>query len=147
MENITIREIQESDLEKGFLESLDNLKKASDLEENKAKNILKTILDDSNHIIHVAELDGKIVGSSTLLIEQKFIHRGGLVGHIEDVVVREGFERMQIGKLIVESLLEQAKKRGCYKTILDCKDDIKGFYEKIGFKYESNEMRFDHQVS
>jgi len=144
MENITIREIQESDLEKGFLESLDNLKKASDLEENKAKNILKTILDDSNHIIHVAELDGKIVGSSTLLIEQKFIHRGGLVGHIEDVVVREGFERMQIGKLIVESLLEQAKKRGCYKTILDCKDDIKGFYEKIGFKYESNEMRFDH---
>ena len=147
MENITIREIQESDLEKGFLESLDNLKKASDLEENKAKNILKTILDDSNHIIHVAELDGKIVGSSTLLIEQKFIHRGGLVGHIEDVVVREGFERMQIGKLIVESLLEQAKKRGCYKTILDCKDDVKGFYEKIGFKYESNEMRFDHQVS
>ena len=32
MNNIIIREIQEADLEKGFLESLDNLKKASDLE-------------------------------------------------------------------------------------------------------------------
>ena len=144
MGNIIIREIQESDLEKGFLECLDNLKKASDLEEDKAKNILKNILDDSNHIIHVAELDGNIVGSATLLIEQKFIHRGGLVGHIEDVEVKEGFERRQIGRLIIESLLEETRKRGCYKTILDCKDDVKEFYQKIGFNHESNEMRFDH---
>ena len=144
MENIIIREIQESDLEKGFLECLDNLKIASDLEKDSAKNILKSILDDSNHIIHIAELDGKIVGSTTLLIEQKFIHKGGFVGHIEDVVVREGFERKQIGKKIIESLLEIAKNRGCYKTILDCKDDVKEFYEKIGFRHESNCMRFDH---
>jgi len=144
MENIIIREIQESDLEKGFLESLDNLKNVSDLEEDEAKKILKNILANSNHIIHVAELDSKIMGSATLLIEQKFIHKGGLVGHIEDVVVKAGFERRQIGRLIIESLLEESKKRGCYKTILDCKDDVKGFYEKIGFKHESNEMRFDH---
>ena len=144
MENIIIREIQESDLEKGFLEFLDNLKIASDLEKDSAKNILNSILDDSNHIIHIAELDGKIVGSTTLLIEQKFIHKGGFVGHIEDVVVREGFERKQIGKKILESLLEIAKNRGCYKTILDCKDDVKEFYEKIGFRHESNCMRFDH---
>ena len=146
MENIIIREIQESDLEKGFLESLDNLKNVSDLEEDEAKKILKNILGNSNHIIHVAELDSKIMGSATLLIEQKFIHKGGLVGHIEDVVVKAGFERRQIGRLIIESLLEESKKRGCYKTILDCKDDVKEFYEKIGFKHESNEMRFDHQV-
>ena len=144
MNSILIREIQELDLEKGFLECLDNLKIASDLENDTAKTILKKILDDSNHIIHIAELDGKIVGSTTLLIEQKFIHNGGLVGHIEDVVVREGFERKQIGRDIVESLLDVAKNRGCYKTILDCKDDVKEFYEKIGFKHESNCMRFDH---
>ena len=144
MNSILIREIQESDLEKGFLECLDNLKIASDLENDTAKTILKKILDDSNHIIHIAEIDGKIVGSTTLLIEQKFIHNGGLVGHIEDVVVREGFERKQIGQDIVESLLDVAKNRGCHKTILDCKDDVKEFYEKIGFKHESNCMRFDH---
>jgi len=144
MDNIIIREIQEADLENGFLQSLDNLKKASDLQNNIAKNILNEILDDSNHIIHIAELDGKIVGSSTMFIEQKFIHEGGLVGHIEDVVVRKGFERKQIGQKIIESLLLVAKNRGCYKTILDCKDDVKEFYEKIGFKHELNGMRFDH---
>ena len=144
MDNIIIREIQEADLENGFLQSLDNLKKASDLQNNIAKNILNEILDDSNHIIHIAELDGKIVGSSTMFIEQKFIHEGGLVGHIEDVAVKEGFERRQIGQKIIESLLLVAKNRGCYKTILDCKDDVKEFYEKIGFKHESNGMRFNH---
>ena len=144
MNNVLIREIQESDLEKGFLNCLDNLRIASDLENNAARNILRQILDDSNHIIHVAELDDKIVGSTTLLIEQKFIHKGGLVGHIEDVVVSKGFERKEIGRRIVESLLDVAKDRGCYKTILDCKNDVKEFYEKIGFKHESNCMRFDH---
>ena len=89
MSELIIRKIIESDLENNFLESLDNLKKASDLDKGIAKNILKGILDDSKHIIHVAELNGKIVGSTTLLIEQKFIHKGGIVGHIEDVVVKE----------------------------------------------------------
>ena len=144
MDNIIIREIEESDLEKGFLECLDNLKNASDLETTDAEKILKKILRDPNHIIHVAELDGKIVGSATLFIEQKFIHEGGLVGHIEDVVVRKGFERKRIGQKIIESLLLVAKNRGCYKTILDCKDDVKEFYEKIGFKHESNGMRYNH---
>ena len=41
-------------------------------------------------------------------------------------------------------LLEFAKNRGCYKTILDCTDDVKGFYEKLGFKHTASEMRFDH---
>ena len=144
MNNIIIREIQEADLEKGFLESLDNLKKASDLEKNNAKTILKKILDDSNHIIHIAELDGKIVGSATLLIEQKFIHEGGKVGHIEDVVVSKEFEGRGIGMKLVVSLLEKAKMMNCYKTILDCKDELIPFYEKIGFKKESNQMRYNH---
>ena len=93
MPEIIIRKISESDLENGFLESLDNLKHASDLGQTTAKNILNKILNDENHIIHVAEYDGKIVGSTTLLIEQKFIHQGGFVGHIEDVVVKKEFEK------------------------------------------------------
>ena len=144
MPEIIIRKISESDLENGFLESLDNLKHASDLEQTTAKNILNKILNDENHIIHVAEYDGKIVGSTTLLIEQKFIHQGGFVGHIEDVVVKKEFEKLGIGMKLVNSLLQVAEERKCYKTILNCEDSLKLFYERIGFKHKSNEMRFDH---
>ena len=144
MSEIIIREIEENDLEKGFLESLDFLRKASNIDKNKAKEILKKIKQNQNHIIHVAIDDNKIIGSTTLFIEQKFIHDGGLVGHIEDVVVRKDYEGKGIGIKLVMSILEYAKEKNCYKTILDCKDDVKQFYERIGFKRESNCMRYDH---
>ena len=144
MPEIIIREIEEGDLKNGFLETLDFLRNASNLDKNKAKEILKKIKQNTNHIIYVAIDNKKIVGSTTLLIEQKFIHDGGLVGHIEDVVVRKDYEGKGIGIKLVTSLLERAKEKNCYKTILDCKDDVKQFYERIGFKRESNCMRYDH---
>ena len=144
MSELIIRKIIESDLKNGFLESLDNLRQTSNLEQNSVKNILKKILENENHIIHVAELNGKIVGSTTLLIEQKFIHEGGFVGHIEDVVVNKEFEGRGIGMKLVLSLLDIAKEKKCYKTILNCEDKLIPFYEKIGFKQKSTEMRFDH---
>ena len=144
MSELIIIKIIESDLENGFLESLDNLRQTSNLEQNSVKNILKKILENENHIIHVAELNGKIVGSTTLLIEQKFIHEGGFGGHIEDVVVNKEFEGQGIGMKLVLSLLDVAKEKKCYKTILNCEDKLIPFYEKIGFKQKSTEMRFDH---
>ena len=144
MSEIIIREIEEDDLENGFLETLDFLRNASDLDKKKANEILKKIKQNSNHMIYVAIDNKKIVGSTTLLIEQKFIHDGGLVGHIEDVVVRKDYEGKGIGIKLVTSLLERAKEKNCYKTILDCKDDVKQFYERVGFKHESNGMRYDH---
>ena len=144
MSEIKIREIEEGDLERGFLETLDFLRNASELDKNKAKEILKKIKQNVDHVIYVAVDDGKIVGSTTLFIEQKFIHDGGLVGHIEDVVVRKDYEGRGIGMKLVISLLDVAKQRKCYKTILNCEDNLKSFYEKIGFKKATNEMRYDH---
>ena len=65
MPEIIIREIEEDDLEKGFLETLDFLRNASDLDKNKANEILKKIKQNPNHIIHVAIDNKKIVGSTT----------------------------------------------------------------------------------
>ena len=144
MSEIKIREIVETDIENGFLESLDSLRKASDLDKETAKEILKKIILNPDHIIHVAEENGKIVGSTTLLIEQKFIHNGGRVGHIEDVVVSKEFEGRGIGIKLVTSLLKKAKEMECYKTILDCEEKLIPFYERIGFKQESNQMRYNH---
>ena len=48
---------------------------------------LSIIKNNPFHKIIVAKIDGKIVGSTTVLIEPKFIHNLSSVGHIEDVVV------------------------------------------------------------
>ena len=144
MNEPTIRELEEKDLWNGFLTSLDSLRQASDIDKDKALEIFNKINLNPDHIIGVAELEGKIVGSTTLLIELKFIHNGGLVGHIEDVVVDKNFQGMKIGEKIMKYLLKIAEDRGCYKTILDCTNDVKPFYEKLGFKHTANELRFDH---
>jgi len=144
MADVTVRQLKEEDLFNGFLESLDSLRKASDINQEKAKKILENIQSNPNHLIFVAIIDNKIVGSTSLLIEPKFIHEGGLVGHIEDVVVTREKQGLGIGEKLIEFSLEYAKKAGCYKTILDCSDDVKQFYEKIGFKRHANAMRFDH---
>jgi len=144
MTDVKIREIEKSDLEKGFLESLDSLRLASDLGLDKAREVFDKIKSNPNHKIFVAQVGEKIVGSTTLFIEPKFIHHGGLVGHIEDVVVAREFQGKGIGEKLIEVSLNFAKNCGCYKTILDCAEDVNLFYEKIGFKKHSNSMRFNH---
>ena len=129
----------------GFLLSLDSLRKTSHIKPKKADIIFDKISKDPNYVIYVAEYNGEIIGATTLLIEQKFIHDGGKVGHIEDVVVRKNHQGKGVGKKIVNALLKYAQKKGCYKTILDCSDELVPFYENIGFKRHSNSMRFDYR--
>ena len=144
MTDIVIRKLKKGDLWNGFLTTLDSLRNTSNIEKQKAEEIFEKINSNNDHIIAVAESEGKVVGATTLLIESKFIHNGGMVGHIEDVVVDKNYQGKGIGEMIVKYLLEYAKNRGCYKTILDCTDEIKPFYEKIGFKKNANALRFDH---
>ncbi len=144
MSEITIRKITESDLENGFLETLDSLRQASNLDKNEARAILQKIKQNPDHVIFVALDEGRVVGATTLIIEQKFIHDGGKVGHIEDVVVSKTLQGKGIGEKLIRFALDYAKKQGCYKTILDCDDKVRPFYEKLGFEAHSHGMRYDH---
>jgi len=145
MSTIKIRKLQRKDIYNGFLLSLDSLRKSSHIKSKKADRIFNRILKNPDHVIYVAIDNGKVVGTTTLLIEQKFIHDGGKVGHIEDVAVRKEYQGREIGKKIVGALLKYAEKKGCYKTILDCSDELIPFYENMGFKKHSNSLRFDHR--
>lgn len=145
MSTIKIRKLQRRDMYNGFLISLDSLRKTSHIKSRKADIIFDKISKNPNHLIYVAEYNGEIIGATTLLIEQKFIHNGGKIGHIEDVVVKKEHQGKGVGKKIVNVLLKYAQKKGCYKTILDCSDELVSFYEGIGFKRYSNSMRFDHR--
>lgn len=146
MISFLVRRIKEADFENGFFETLSNLTTVGDIRFNEYRmEIINRILGDQNYIIIVAEEQENhtIIGTATLLIEQKFIHNGGRVGHIEDVATRAGYEGIGVGKKIIQKLIEISKELQCYKIILDCDDKVIGFYEKLGFKKKAVMMRLD----
>ena len=133
---ITVEEIKYEDLDKGFLEVLDNLL-PSRINNDFAKEILKEIKSNPLHKIFVAKEAGNniIVGTTTLLIEPKFINKGMRVGYIEDVSVRKGYEGLGIGRQLIEYVTNNAKTiQQCKKIILYCSKKNKPFYEKLGYK-------------
>ena len=80
----------------------------------------------------------KIVGSITVLIEEKLIHNYSKVAHIEDVVVDESMRGFGLGKKLLE--IAESECDGCYKIILDCSNENVKFYEKCGYEWKGNEM-------
>jgi glucosamine-phosphate N-acetyltransferase len=145
-----IREIEESDIENGgLLEVLENLAPVGGLTRPAAAAILKDIKSNPLHRIYVAVVQedteqGLVIGTTTLLVEPKFIFGGGRVGHIEDVAVRAGYQTRGIGFKLVKYATEQAVLMGCVRTVLDCSDKNIPFYEKIGYSYHGNTMKIQH---
>ncbi|KAI5297490.1 Glucosamine-phosphate N-acetyltransferase-like protein [Ascosphaera atra] len=83
---------------------------------------------------------GKIVGTGTLIVEKKFIHGLGQIGHIEDIAVDTTQQGKKLGLRVIQALKFVGQKIGCYKTILDCSEHNEGFYIKCGFKRAGLEM-------
>ena len=148
--NYTIREIEENDIEcGGLLEVLEYLAPVGGLVKPAAKAILKEIKSNPLHRIFVAVVQdgrnqGLIIGTTTLLVEPKFIFGGGRVAHIEAVAVRAEFQRKGIGFKLVKYATEQAAIMRCVRTVLDCSDENIPFYENIGYSYHGNSMKIQH---
>jgi glucosamine-phosphate N-acetyltransferase len=146
--NYEIREIKEDDIDKGgLLEVYRENFPLGDLPKAAAKAILKEINTNPLHKI-VAVTNGNqdwVIGTTTLLVEPKFIFGGGKVGHIEEVSVKVEYQRRGIGFKLVTHATNQAALMGCVKSVLDCSDENVPFYQKIGYSYQDNCMKILHR--
>lgn len=140
-----IRELKDIDLEdpSDFFDTLANMRDVGELTPKQAKDILLKINSQDGHILIAITPEGKIIGTATILIEQKFIRSGAKSGHLEDISVRKEFEGNGIGKAVVNKAVELAKKLGCYKIVLDSSEENRPFYEKLDFKKYGDFMKME----
>ena len=141
---VKIRLLQVADLKpkSGFWETLANLTPAKKVSYSQAvKAYHRAKKQDSYTYVAVDSVDGQIVGIIKLLVEQKFIRSLALAGHIEDVATRKGYEGQGIASQLVDMALQKAKALGCYKVILDCRQELIGFYKRFGFEQAEVEMK------
>ena len=101
------------------------------------------ILDNDHYHYYVAEYQGNVVGVASLIVLNKLIRSGNRVGLIEDVAVSKHSGSRGVGRKLIEKLLEVSIEKRCYKTILNCAEDVVGFYEKCGFYQKEVQMRWD----
>ncbi len=156
-----IRCIQLDDIDRGaYLEVLESLI-PPDIDKKNAKKILRQIMKNPSHKIFVAEMQTKrdknknnkkkmIVGTTTLLVEPKFISKGIRIGYIEDVSIKKGYEGLGIGSQLVSYVTKNALSvQGCRKVLLYCSSRTTAFYEKLGYKLANDTfvMKFEPTIS
>ena len=79
----------------------------------------------------VVKQNGKIVSTARLIINHSF---GDPVGYIEDVVTDARNRGKGFSSLLINYITRVAfEKHKCYKIVLNCKDEVKKFYSKLGF--------------
>jgi glucosamine-phosphate N-acetyltransferase len=142
--SIEVRQMFATDLQRGFLDCLAAFS-ALQMTEDEAIAVFQHRLRARISTFVALEND-RVIGTASLFIEPKFLHNGGLVGHIEDVAVHPDLQGRGIGGMIVRHLIEISRRHGCYKVILDCADSLIPYYEKLGFRPWASGMRMDLPV-
>ena len=141
-----IREIKKIDLNNDYFVLLSQL--SGEVTYYHPDVLWREYTKNPNHITFVdvvkeAGQQERIAATSSVLIEDKFLHCGSRVGHIEDVVVDKDARGTGLGQKIVQHCIDYSRDAGCYKVILDCSNKNVPFYINCGMYLSENCMRID----
>lgn len=121
---------------------LSQLTESTIINKDKILEIIRNL--PNNHYIYVCINENNLpIGIVTIIIEQKLIHGGQCVAHIEDLVVDKDFNGMGIATKLINKCINTAKDNNCYKIILDCKEELIPFYNKNNFVNQGFCMRYN----
>ncbi|XP_077994172.1 glucosamine 6-phosphate N-acetyltransferase-like [Glandiceps talaboti] len=138
-EDLVMRPLCPADFDKGFMTLLTQLTVVGDVsrEQFLARYNQMKACPDTYYIVVIEDTStGKIVGTGSVIKEQKFIRACGARGKMEEFVVDSAYRGKQLGKLLFETLFLLANEIDCYKCSLTCKPENIAFYEKFGFKVD-----------
>jgi glucosamine-phosphate N-acetyltransferase len=142
--NLKFRLLEKEDYHKGYFELLSQLTVADKPDYDSWLTRFKEIADANLTKIFVVEYlnEKKIIATVTCYTELKFIRNLGKICHIEDFVIDENYRNQKLGSKLINTAINYAKNIGCYKIILQSREDATAFYEKFGFTKNSQAMAF-----
>jgi len=115
-EGFLVRRLASSDYP-SYLPLLEQLTTVGPVTEDQFREQFAAMDPDIYHIYVVEHVPTHcVVAAASLVIERKFIHQCGKVGHIEDVVTDSRFRGQKLGHTVIRKLYEVAQSAGCYKV-------------------------------
>ena len=117
-ENYTLRPLRRSDYSNGFLDVLRVLTSVGEfsMEDWNARYEWMAKRNDEYFLLVICNEEGRVVGTGSLIVERKFIHSLGMVGHVEDIAIEKGQQGNKLGLRMIQALDYMAKRVGCYKV-------------------------------
>lgn len=114
----TIRPLRRSDYNRGYLDVLRVLTTVGEISEDQWNQRYEWIRarNDEYYMLVICDGADRVVGTGSLIVERKFIHSLGMVGHIEDIAVEKGQQGKKLGLRIIQALDYVAAQVGCYKV-------------------------------
>lgn len=91
------------------------------------------------------EYDGKEIARTYLYIANNSLHKEPF-GLLEDVFVEKTKRGKNYGTLLVNRVIEEARKLGCYKLIATSRHSrpkVHEWYKKLGFEEQGLEFRMN----
>ncbi|PSR80145.1 acyl-CoA N-acyltransferase [Coniella lustricola] len=140
----TLRPLTHQDYHKGYLDCLAVLTHVGALTQQEWDERYAEMaqLARGTYYLLVIEHDASqtIIGTGSLVVERKFIHNRGLVGHIEEIAIAPSHQAKGLGLAMLNALDAVARQVGCYKNILNCGAKNEPFYVKCGYHNSGIEM-------
>lgn len=99
----------------------------------------KRILEDKDHHIIVAELDGRIVSSCVCVIISNLTHNQQPYAFVENVITDEEYRNQGLATQCLHYAKKIAVKENCYKIMLltgSKKESTLQFYRQAGYNSE-----------
>lgn len=137
MPNITIRSAGQDDLA-GMLNLYRHLNPDDPpLTPNRAETAWSDLLSSNLATVIVADADGVLASSCTLVIIPNLTRDARPYGLIENVVTHPHHRRLGLGRAVLAAALDAAWKADCYKVMLATgsrREETLRFYEGAGFE-------------
>ena len=110
---------------------------------NRWDKVYSSHLANERGAIIVAENEDGILGCASVSYNLA-LRYGGEYCELEELIVDESARGLNLGRLLVQRAIDDAKRRGCAEIglyLVPTTEGNKGFYEKLGFKVLGTEMR------
>jgi GNAT superfamily N-acetyltransferase len=90
--------------------------------------------------------EGREVARAYLYLAENDLHPGQYFGLLEDVFVDESQRGRGLGTTLVRQVIEEARRRGCYKLIATSRLErprVHALYRELGFEEWGRELSLD----
>jgi len=148
MSEIIVREVTEADLpavRSLISELIKNIEEKENIDLNDAITNFRSLLNEKNSHIIVAESDNEVIGFLNFTTRQSILH-SGQSGLVDELIVSEKYRAKGVGKKLINSAAEKCKSIGCIELEVSTESEnqaARAFYKELGFQERGLIFEFD----